>query len=452
MTPQEPTTGAGSAAPSAPSSPPTPPWSRPTATAADAVADGDTVLYEPGYATYADVVKASDALLEALQQRAAATTAAATSSAGRLRVVLLVLGAVAVLLAGALTRLVTTSITRPLAALRDTAGRLARRDLTLAAAQQPGSATDELGALDGELRTAVEALREVVVAVGGRAEVLQEQSESLSGVAGQLASSAQQSAERAGTVSAAAQQVSQHVGTVAVAAEEMGVSIREIAQNAAEAARVAAQRRRRRGADQRDGRPARRQSSREIGEVVKVITSIAEQTNLLALNATIEAARAGEAGKGFAVVASEVKELAQETAQATEDIAGRVEAIQTTPQRRRGHRRHQRRHRADQRLPDHHRLGRRGAVGDDDRDEPQRRRGRAGQRRDRRDHQRGIAEAATATSTRTRRSGRRTTWRGSAGSCGLWSPASGTEAFAPLPGWGRGRWGPSGAAPRSSAL
>ena len=115
--------------------------------------------------------------------------------------------------------------------------------------------------------------------------------------------------------------------TVAAGAEEMGLSIREISRNTSEAAQIAGvavteAARATETVEQLGSRP------REIGNVIKLITSIAEQTNLLALNATIEAARAGDAGKGFAVVASEVKDLAQETARATEDIGARVAAIQ----------------------------------------------------------------------------------------------------------------------------
>jgi len=107
----------------------------------------------------------------------------------------------------------------------------------------------------------------------------------------------------------------------------MGASIKEIAKNATEAAKVASAAVR--AAETANATVSKLgESSAEIGQVIKVITSIAQQTNLLALNATIEAARAGEAGKGFAVVANEVKELAKKTAKATEDISRKIETIQ----------------------------------------------------------------------------------------------------------------------------
>ena len=108
----------------------------------------------------------------------------------------------------------------------------------------------------------------------------------------------------------------------------MSASIKEIAKNTAEATRVANSAvQTAESTNKTIGKLG--QSSAEIGQVIKVITSIAQQTNLLALNATIEAARAGEEGKDFAVVANEVKELAKETAKATEDIGRKIEAIQS---------------------------------------------------------------------------------------------------------------------------
>ena len=186
---------------------------------------------------------------------------------------------------------------------------------------------DAIGQMAAALEGFFSDLRQRVAALVNQAQTLASSSEELTGVSQELATSASQTSDQSSMLSASSQQVSYNVQSVATGAEQLGASIGEIAKSASQAARVSVTAVN--AAESASSIIAKLgESSAQIGQVVKVITAIAQQTNLLALNATIEAARASEAGKGFAVVANEVKELARQTAQATEDISRKIEAIQ----------------------------------------------------------------------------------------------------------------------------
>jgi len=169
---------------------------------------------------------------------------------------------------------------------------------------------------------------QLVSALTQNADELSKSAINLTAISNSLSASAEETSAQANTASVASEEVNAGVQTVATSMEEMVASIKEITKTTNESSQMSNEAMKMAKSTNSIINQLG-QSSTDIGNVIKVISSIAQQTNLLALNATIEAARAGDAGKGFAVVANEVKELAKQTAKATDDITKKIEAIQT---------------------------------------------------------------------------------------------------------------------------
>lgn len=214
--------------------------------------------------------------------------------------------------------------------LAETARGIAKISTALSSsAAQMGAQTESAAAATEEASSTIASMAAGIEQMSANANSVSSASEEVSGNLSSVGAAVEQMSVNMDAVSSRSEEMRGSVNSVAAAIEEMSASLGEVAENASKAARVAGHALdRARGSQQQVDELGA--MAKEIEKVVATISKIAAQTNLLALNATIEAASAGEAGKGFAVVAVEVKELAKQTAAATESIRAQIESMQTT--------------------------------------------------------------------------------------------------------------------------
>lgn len=268
------------------------------------------------------------------------TSLEAASTFQELKILITVISLVSMAIGIVMTLIIANGITKPLGnmihMLKDIAE--GEGDLTKRISDRSGTETQELAEW---FNLFVERIHGIIKDVSGNAEKVTDASQGMLALSSSVSSSsglmtdkstivaaaAEEMSANMNTVAAAMEEFSVNIGTVATSSDQMSATINEISNNTGKAKQITGQ------AVLTAGNATARVdelgvAAREINKVTEAITAISSQTNLLALNATIEAARAGDAGRGFAVVANEIKELAQQTAQATEEIRGKIQGIQ----------------------------------------------------------------------------------------------------------------------------